>query len=336
MRDLIVNRCLSSGLRTGLRTMAFIAAVLFAVIGTAFGQQGERRTVQSPARFEPQTGQVSANVQENQFSPNRNPTNQIPTNQIATGQVQANQTSIDQSISGLGQLVDGQQIGSSLKFMIGATVLSIAPSILIMTTCFVRFVIVLGLLKQALGTNNLPPNQVIVSLCLFLTLLVMGPVWKQAYEDGIGPYTQQPGSLTASEAFTRTAAPLRKFMSDQIEGVGNSDAVWMLLDYQHRASGDVSENSPTPPVETYDEVPLTVLLPAYMLSEIKTAFVIGFQIYLPFLVIDMVVSSVLVSMGMVMLPPVMVSLPFKLLLFVLIDGWFLTVGMLLQSVAPFG
>ncbi|MCL4108179.1 UNVERIFIED_CONTAM: hypothetical protein GTU68_066102 [Idotea baltica] len=205
--------------------------------------------------------------------------------------------------------------------MIGATVLSIAPSILIMTTCFVRFVIVLGLLKQALGTNNLPPNQVIVSLCLFLTLLVMGPVWKQAYEDGIGPYTEQPGSLTASEAFTRTAAPLRKFMSDQIENA---------------STYPLAANSSAPPVETYDEVPLTVLLPAYMLSEIKTAFVIGFQIYLPFLVIDMVVSSVLVSMGMVMLPPVMVSLPFKLLLFVLIDGWFLTVGMLLQSVAPFG
>ena len=304
----------NSHLRT-IATIGAMAALWFSINGTVFAQSDSRRGgefVSPPSRFESQTQKATPIAQ--------------PAAPLE---------------SSLEQFVSGPQLGSSVKFMIGATVLSIAPSILIMTTCFVRFVIVLGLLKQALGTNNLPPNQVIVSLCLFLTLLVMGPVWKQAYEDGIGPYTEQPGTLTANEAFTRTAAPLRKFMSDQIEGVGNSDTVWMLLDYQQRASGNVSENASSsnssgPPVETYDEVPLTVLLPAYMLSEIKTAFVIGFQIYLPFLVIDMVVSSVLVSMGMVMLPPVMVSLPFKLLLFVLIDGWFLTVGMLLQSVAPFG
>ncbi len=133
------------------------------------------------------------------------------------------------------------------------------------------------------------------------------------------------------DAFTRTAQPLRRFMADQIEATGNSDAVWLFLEYQQPSTTQTTDRP-----ETYDDVPLSVLLPAYMLSELKTAFVIGFQIYLPFLVIDLVVSTILISMGMMMLPPVLVSLPFKLLLFVLIDGWFLTVGMLLESVRPLG
>ncbi|GAB4135704.1 MAG: hypothetical protein Tsb009_02270 [Planctomycetaceae bacterium] len=232
---------------------------------------------------------------------------------------------------------------STLKVMLLLTVLSLAPSILIMTTCFIRFVIVLGLLRQAMGTQQLPPNQVIVSLCLFLTFMVMAPVWQQAYEEGIKPYTNNepiPGlqvptrEAALKQTFTNTVRPLRKFMSDQIEAAGNSDAVWMFLEFQNRGR---SENDPSleEKYKTYDDVPLTALLPAYMLSELKTAFVIGFQIYLPFLVIDMVIASVLISMGMMMLPPVMISLPFKLLLFVLIDGWFLTVGMLLETVKPF-
>ena len=227
---------------------------------------------------------------------------------------------------------------STLKILLLLTVLSLAPSILIMTTCFIRFVIVLGLLRQALGTQQLPPNQVIISLCLFLTFLVMAPVWREAYEEGIQPYTNpapgqvQPDLQTALE---NTVRPLRRFMSDQIELAGNSDAVWMLLEFQ-RPHPDSPEGKNYKPPETYDEVSLSVLLPAYMLSELKTAFLIGFQVYLPFLVIDMVISSVLISMGMMMLPPVLISLPFKLLLFVLIDGWYLTVGMLLESVRPFG
>ena len=233
---------------------------------------------------------------------------------------------------------------STLKVMLLLTVLSLAPSILIMTTCFIRFIIVLGLLRQALGTQQLPPNQVIVSLCLFLTFLVMAPVWQQAYDEGIKPYTNNepiPGlqertrEAALQQTFINTVRPLRKFMSDQIEATGNSDAVWMFLEFQNR---NRSENAP--PLEekykNYDDVPLTALLPAYMLSELKTAFTIGFQIYLPFLVIDMVVASILISMGMMMLPPVMISLPFKLLLFVLIDGWFITIGMLLNTVQPFG
>lgn len=232
------------------------------------------------------------------------------------------------------RMLSPQGMSGTLKVMALLTVLSLAPSILIMTTCFIRFIVVLGLLRQALGTQQLPPNQVLVSLCLFLTLLVMAPVWKQSYDAGIRPYAAPaPGEtqLSLEDAFTRTAAPLRRFMADQIEATGNSDAVWLFLEYQQPSSAQSSERP-----ETYDDVPLSVLLPAYMLSELKTAFVIGFQIYLPFLVIDLVVSTILISMGMMMLPPVLVSLPFKLLLFVLIDGWFLTVGMLLESVRPLG
>ncbi len=236
------------------------------------------------------------------------------------------------------QMVSPGGLSSTLKLMMLMTVLSLAPSILIMTTCFIRFVIVLGLLRQALGTQQLPPNQVIISLCLFMTLLVMGPVWREAYNDGIRPYTDpQPGDaqVDLATATQRTIGPLRGFMSDQIEKAGNSDAIWMFVEFQRPAPGSPGAEEFQLP-SSYDEVDLTVLLPAYMLSEIKTAFVIGFQLYLPFLIIDMVIASVLISMGMMMLPPVLISLPFKLLLFVLIDGWYLTVGMLLESVRPFG
>lgn len=236
------------------------------------------------------------------------------------------------------QMLSPGGLSSTLKIMLLLTVLSLAPSIMIMTTCFIRFVIVLGLLRQALGTQQLPPNQVIISLCLFLTFLVMAPVWQRAYDEGIAPYTNpEPGRPAPSlqTAFENTAGPLRSFMSDQIETTGNSNAVWLFLEFQRPEPDSEAAQSFQEP-ENYDDVPLSVLLPAYLLSELKTAFIIGFQIYLPFLVIDMVVSSVLISMGMMMLPPVLISLPFKLLLFVMIDGWYLTVGMLLESVRPFG
>ncbi|HET6425772.1 MAG TPA: flagellar type III secretion system pore protein FliP, partial [Planctomycetaceae bacterium] len=223
-----------------------------------------------------------------------------------------------------------------LKVMLLLTVLSLAPSILMMTTCFVRFVIVLGLLRQALGTQQLPPNQVVVSLCLFLTAMVMMPVWQESYDSGIRPYSYPaPGEAPIDEytAFQRAVAPVRRFMADQIDRADNGDAIWMFLDYQRPAAGSVAARTYVEP-QSYDEVPLSVLIPAYMLSELKTAFLIGFQIYLPFLVIDLVISALLISMGMMMLPPVLISLPLKLLLFVLIDGWFLTVGMLLESVRP--
>jgi len=236
------------------------------------------------------------------------------------------------------QMLSPSGLSSTLNLMLMLTVLSLAPSILMMTTCFIRFVIVFGLLRQALGTQQLPPNQVLVSLSLFLTFMVMAPVWKQSYEHGIRPYTQPaPGfpSPSLETTFQNTVLPLRRFMSDQIDRAGNRDTVWLFLEYQ-RPDPDSPEALTWRDPETYDEVPLTVLLPAYMLSELKAAFLIGFQLYLPFVIIDMVISAILISMGMMMLPPVLISLPFKLLLFVLIDGWALTVGMMLESVRPFG
>ena len=161
---------------------------------------------------------------------------------------------------------------------------------------------------------------------MFMTFLIMTPVWKQVYDDAIAPYSDPAVEMSLEEAWGKGAAPVRQFMSRQIEVAGNSDDVWMFYRY-------LPEDTPEP--ETYDDVPLQVLLPSYMLSELKTAFLIGFQIYLPFLILDIVVASVTISMGMLMLPPVMISLPFKLLLFVLVDGWYLVVGMLLESFAPF-
>lgn len=236
------------------------------------------------------------------------------------------------------QLVSPGGLSSTINLLVVLTVLSLAPSILIMTTCFIRFVIVMGLLRQALGTQQLPPNQVLVALCLFLTFLVMAPVWQQSYDEGIKPYTspepdQPPPTL--AETFRLTARPIRDFMFDQIERAGNNDTLWMLLDYQF-PEGQPGSDRDRPNLSNRDDVPLTILMSAYMLSELKAAFVIGFQIFLPFLVIDMVVSTVLMSMGMMMLPPTLVSFPFKLLLFVLIDGWSRTVGMLLESVNSSG
>jgi flagellar biosynthetic protein FliP len=215
---------------------------------------------------------------------------------------------------------------STIKMMLAIAVMSLAPAVLLMTTCFVRIVIVLSLLRQALGTQQLPPNQVLTSLALFLTLLVMLPVWKEAYDKAVAPYTSRQISL--EEACAAGAKPVRRFMSMQIEKTGNSQDVRLFLDYLPGA-GSRS-------YEYYEDVPLTALLPAFMLSELKTAFLIGFQIYLPFLILDMVIASVLVSMGMLMLPPVLVSLPFKLMLFVLVDGWHLVAGMLLASFQAYG
>lgn len=212
---------------------------------------------------------------------------------------------------------------SAIQVMLLLTVISLAPAVLMMTTCFIRIIVVLGLLRQALGTQQLPPSQVITSIALFLTFLIMAPVWKQTYDDAIVPYTNRQISL--EQAWDAGIRPIRKFMSAQIERAGNSDDVWLFLEYMH------AERTPA----SYDEVPLVALAPAFMLSELKVAFLIGFQLYLPFLILDMVIASVMVSMGMLMLPPVLISLPFKLMLFVLVDGWRLVIGMLLESFAPY-
>ena len=211
-------------------------------------------------------------------------------------------------------------ISSALQTLALLTVVSLAPAVLMMTTCFVRIVIVLGLLRQSLGTQQLPSNQVVTSLALFMTLLIMAPVWNQVYDDAVLPYTSH--EITLEDAWEASIKPVRGFMSAQIERTGNSGDVWLFYKYLP---------SDTPSPSSYDDVPITVLLPAFMISELKTAFLIGFQIFLPFLVIDLVVSCVTISMGMFMVPPVLVSLPMKLLLFVLVDGWHLVVGMLMDS-----
>ena len=217
-------------------------------------------------------------------------------------------------------------LSSSLQILLLLTVLSLAPAILLMTTCYVRVIVVFGLLKQALGAQQLPPSQVITSISLFITIFVMSPVWTRVYNDGIEPYTQEGSQVSATDAWERGVAPVREFMARQITMAQNEDDVFMF--YSRYAPG-----SPSP--KNFDEVPLQVLLPAYMLSELKTAFLMGFKIFLPFLILDIVIASVTVSMGMMMLPPAMISMPFKLLLFVLVDGWRLVVEMLLASFGTF-
>lgn len=217
-------------------------------------------------------------------------------------------------------------LSSSLQILLLLTVLSLAPAILLMTTCYVRVIVVFGLLKQALGAQQLPPSQVITSISLFITIFVMSPVWTRVYNEGIEPYTQEGSQVSATDAWERGVAPVREFMARQITMAQNEDDVFLF--YSRYAP-----SSPSP--KNFDEVPLQVLLPAYMLSELKTAFLMGFKIYLPFLILDIVIASVTVSMGMMMLPPAMISMPFKLLLFVLVDGWRLVVEMLLASFGTF-
>jgi flagellar biosynthesis protein FliP len=220
-----------------------------------------------------------------------------------------------------------ERVQSTLQIVLLMSVVSLAPAILLMTTSFVRIVVVLSLLRQALGTQQLPPNQVITSLAMFMTLLLMTPVWSDVYHDAVQPYTDPAVAMSWEEAWQAGIQPIRRFMSRQIEIAGHSDDVWLF--YQYLPESQRGQPS------TYDDVPLQVLLPAFVLSELKIAFLIGFQIYLPFLIVDIVVSSITVSMGMMMLPPTMVSLPLKLMLFVLVDGWNLVVGMLMQSFVPY-
>lgn len=260
-------------------------------------------------------------------APKELPTSDATSNMLPAGPSTGATTlplAIPDALGGPEKWLSPEGISSALEMLGMLAVVSLAPAILLMTTCFVRITVVLGLLRQALGTQQLPPNQVMTSIALFMTLLVMSPVWSRVYSDAIKPYAAK--EISATEAWDAGVKPVRQFMSAQIDRTGNRDDVWLFYKY-------LPQDTPAP--SSYDEVPLTVLLPAFMLSELKTAFLIGFQIYLPFLVLDLVVSSVTISMGMMMLPPVMVSLPFKLLLFVLVDGWHLVVGMLLESFQPF-
>lgn len=230
--------------------------------------------------------------------------------------------SIEQLAGGPQQWTSPEGLSSSLQVMLLLTVLSMAPAILLMTTCYVRVVIVLGLLRQAIGLQSLPPSQVMTSIALFITLFVMTPVWTEVYDNAVEPYTNPDVAMTLTEAYDAGALPMRRFMASQIDRGGNADDVLLFYDY-------MDESAKVP--DSYEDVPIRVLLPAYILSELKIAFMMGFQIYLPFLIVDLVVASVTISMGMLMLPPQVISLPFKLLLFVLVDGWRLVVQMLMES-----
>jgi len=215
-------------------------------------------------------------------------------------------------------------IQGSVSTFLFLSAVSLAPAFLMMTTSFVRIFVVLGILRHGFGTQGIPGTQVLAALALFMTFFIMFPTWEKTWREGIVPY--QEGKLSQEEALKAGLKPLRNFMAAQLERTGNTEEI--LLFWRH---------SSTPPdesrLEEYsaEDIPLHVLLPSFMLSELKTAFLIGVQILIPMLVVDLLVSSILVSMGMFMLPPTMVSLPFKLLLFVLADGWRLVVEMLLNS-----
>ncbi|MEX1826348.1 flagellar type III secretion system pore protein FliP [Luteibacter sp. CQ10] len=208
----------------------------------------------------------------------------------------------------------GQQWSLSIQVLALMTALTVLPAILLMMTSFTRIVIVLGFLRQALGTNSTPPNQVILGLSLFLTLFVMSPVLNKAYDAGVKPYMD--GAMSVQDALPAAAAPFKHFMLEQTREPD--------LQLFTRLAGDE-------PYADKDAVPYRVALPAFVTSELKTAFQMGFLLFIPFLIIDLVVASVLMSMGMMMVSPVIISLPFKIMLFVLVDGWTLLLGTLAGS-----
>ena len=207
-----------------------------------------------------------------------------------------------------------EQVAPVLQILLLLTVLSVAPALLLMLTSFTRLVVVFSLLRYALGTQQTPPNQVLISLALFMTFFIMAPIFKEAYHRGIQPYLDR--QLTEAEMFREVLKPFRAFM---LKNTREKDLALFV-----RLRGEKRPLNP-------EEVSTLTLIPAFMISELRTAFEIGFMLYIPFLIIDMVVSSVLLSMGMLMLPPMMVSLPLKILLFVLVDGWNILVGSLAKS-----
>lgn len=215
---------------------------------------------------------------------------------------------------GIGEATEPGQVSTALQVLMVLTVLSVAPAILLMTTAFTRVVIVLSFVRQAMGTQQLPPNQIVIGLALFLTLFIMAPVWTKVNESALQPYLNN--ELSQQVALEKALDPMRDFM------------------LTHTSEKDLSLLMEIARVEapsTRDDVPTLTLIPAFMLSELKRAFQMGFMIYIPFLVVDMVVASVLMAMGMMMLPPPIIAMPFKILLFVLVDGWALVVGSLVKS-----
>jgi len=215
---------------------------------------------------------------------------------------------------GVREAAGPQEVSTALQVLFVLTILSVAPAILLMTTAFTRIVIVLGFVRQAMGTQNMPPNQIIIGLALFLTFFIMSPVIDRINTTAFQPYMAQ--QITQQQALDRTVEAMREFMFSQVQ----EDELQLLIEITRQEQP-----------EDRKDISTMILIPAFMLSELKLAFQMGFMIYVPFLVIDMIVASVLMSMGMMMLPPIIISLPFKLLLFVLVDGWNLVVGSLMQS-----
>jgi flagellar biosynthetic protein FliP len=215
---------------------------------------------------------------------------------------------------GLDQLLAPERLSLSLQLLLVLTALSLAPALVVMVTSFTRLAVVFSFLRQAMGTQQMPPNQILIALSLFLTVFIMGPVWQDIQEKAVKPYINQ--QMNGEEAVKKGLEPLRAFMLRQTRE--KDLALFVHI-------------SKTPRPKNTHDLPIATLVPAFMISELRTAFEIGFLIYLPFLIIDMVVASVLLSMGMMMLPPVMISLVFKVLLFVLVDGWNLVVGSLVRS-----
>lgn len=214
----------------------------------------------------------------------------------------------------IGGKADPLKTSTTIQLLFILTVLSLAPAILLMLTSFTRIVVVLSLLRHAIGTQQMPPNQIVIGMALFLTFFIMAPVWQKVNTEALQPFYED--RITSEEAFSLASAPIKDFM---LKHTREKDlALFVKI---------AKENRPEKP----SDIPLSVLIPAFVISELKTAFQIGFLIYMPFFIIDIVVASILLSMGMMMLPPIMISLPFKLLLFVLVDGWHLIVESLVKS-----
>jgi len=215
---------------------------------------------------------------------------------------------------GIGEANNPGEVSTALQVLVVLTILSVAPAILLMTTGFTRIVIVLSFVRQAIGTQQAPSNQIVIGLSLFLTFFIMAPVFNQINDNALQPYLNK--KITQQQAIEQAVKPMREFMFSQ---VGEKDLELLV---------DISK-SPQP--ENREDISMLTLIPAFMLSELKRAFQMGFLLFIPFLMIDMVVASILMAMGMMMLPPIIVSLPFKILLFVLVDGWSLVIGSLVQS-----
>lgn len=215
---------------------------------------------------------------------------------------------------------EGSGVASTLQIVILLTVISIAPSLLLMVTSFTRIIVVLHFVRSALATQTTPPNQVLIGLALFLTVFIMGPVFTQVNNEAIKPLSK--GEITQEEAFKRGMEPIREFMFNQVKN--RPQDIKLFMDIANLGDANIT-------VYQLDDVPNSVLIPAFMISELRAAFIIGFLLYIPFIVIDMVVASTLMSMGMMMLPPTTISMPFKILLFILADGWNLIIGNVVKT-----